>query len=176
MEGEGGGTEQAGVAPAAFRGEENRVFPFPLLPNGRARCDRRLADTCSRPAAAGGRLAPPGQSVFGKTQRTNGSVAEERADNVSRHRMRWLKNVLPFCRRVMSSIPAPRLGIFPGRLKNYLTYAPANCMLTVVGSQLAFTHFRESPNLGSNTSDFGFSLSLPPPWCLLERMLQRSGR
>ena len=56
-------------------GERRREGSFPLLPssNGRARSDPRLADTCSRPAARGGRLAPPGQSVFGKTQRTSGA-------------------------------------------------------------------------------------------------------
>ena len=36
--------------------------------------------------SAGGRLAPPGQSVFGKTQRTNGGDGGGETDNVSRHR------------------------------------------------------------------------------------------
>ena len=63
--------------------EEDRVFPFPFS----QRSSALRPPVGGHLLSAGGRLAPPGQSVFGKTQLwTNGGDGGGETDNVSRHR------------------------------------------------------------------------------------------
>ena len=116
----GGGTEQAGVAPAAFRaGKEGgpRFSPSPSVANGRARGDRRLPDTCSRPARAaaaawrrpGSRCSEKrsGRTTTGRRAGGGRMAIDGETDNVSRHRDTGCDGLKTFFPSPLSCLPRP---------------------------------------------------------------------